>query len=408
MKKFYQLTAKERINSLLKDEALSEPEAAFLLKNMTQSNLIENYITDFKYPVGVLKNITIDNKNYLVPMATEEPSVIAAANNGAKQLGNIETEIKEPIATMGQIFFKEIDADLLDKIIVEKKEIIFELAKEGYPSIVKRGGGLYDFRIRKIANKYISFDYFVDTCDAMGANMVNTIGEYLVRNFFLKYFKEENVIGVILSNSGEMQIVEAKAKIKLDSHVSDKMVQLSEIANNDPYRAVTNNKGIMNGIGAVVLATGNDWRAVDSCVHEFASKSGKYCSLTKWEKEADELIGKIKIALPVGTVGGTIGSMTQAKVALSMLGNPNSHELRKILAAVGLAQNFAAMKAIVDGGIQKGHMKMQYRSLVGELTKDTKEQSQLLQMLEAKLKNKEKIDRSIVKKLLLEMRQDDK
>jgi len=256
----------------------------------------------------------------------------------------------------------------------EQKESLFIIANNAHPSIVKRGGGIRDIWVEEKSSDKEQFYIFyvsVDTQEAMGANMLNTILESLVSP--IEAMTEGESIMAILSNLATNSVVTAKCVLSpriLDTKttkgevVVDRIVLASEFSKADPYRATTHNKGIMNGIDSVVIATGNDWRAIEAGAHGFASLSGKYQPLTNWTKdETGNLVGTITLPLPVGTVGGSISIHPGAQFAHELLGHPSAVELAGIIASIGLAQNFAAVKALVTDGIQKGHMRLQAKSL---------------------------------------------
>ena len=337
--------------------------------------MIENYLFNYHLPLGVAVNLKVNNAEYVVPMAIEEPSVIAAASFGAKLLGNIQAETKERLL-IGQIIMTvQQSMAEIQQIIKENKANLLDIASQASASMVRRGGGPRDIWVEEKEHpnrNYISIYLSLDPCDAMGANVINTVLEALSPT--MESIIEGEVLMSILSNYQPQAVTIATAKVPF-AHLSkdkeeakslaERLEMASDYAWLDPYRATTHNKGIMNGIDAVVIATGNDWRAIEAGAHAYAVKDGQYRSLTKWKVnyEDESLEGSIEIPLQVATVGGTLSSHPTAKLALKMLNITSAKDLSNIIASVGLIQNFAAMRALVSEGIQKGHMRMQARAL---------------------------------------------
>lgn len=379
-KKFYQLSRDERL-TFLQDNGHLSLENRQELENMSldedvANHLIENQISELALPMGVVTDVLVNDKHYQVPMATEEPSVIAACSNGFKMLrknGGIQSKLAEGLLR-GQIVFMNVTNGTVIKERIERSSNeIFIQAEKSYPSIVKRGGGLKRIQVRQFPedDRYLSVDLLVDTKDAMGANILNSILEG-VANLFRQWFDEE-ILFSILSNYATESLVTATCTIPFASLsktgdlasgklIAEKIAAASKVAQLDPYRAATHNKGIMNGIEAVVLATGNDTRAVAAAAHAYAVKE-TYRGLSQWELVEDGLKGTIKLPLAIGTVGGAIRVLPKAQAALDILNVKTAKELAEIIAAVGLAQNLAALRALVTEGIQQGHMSLQARSL---------------------------------------------
>jgi hydroxymethylglutaryl-CoA reductase len=363
-KKFYQLSLSERLDQLnLSDEARKILEQKALADDIA-GNLTENQISEIEIPMGVCF-IKLDGKDYVVPMATEEPSVIAAANNGAKIAGNFTT-VKNERLMSGQIVFYDVkNPEELQSAIEARTTDIFSTAEEAYPSIYKRGGGLRGFEssIRQTkAMNFLSLDFSFDSKDAMGANIINTILEAISAKLRL-WFPEEKILFSILSNLVEHCQTEIQCEIpleKIGQETAEKIELASLYATLDPSRTATHNKGIMNGIESVVLATGNDTRGVNASIYAFASQTR---ALTTWQIKDDKLLGNIEVSLPVATAGGATHVLPKARVAHELLGNPDAKTLAAIIASVGLANNLAALKALVTKGIQAGHMVLQARSL---------------------------------------------
>lgn len=411
-KKFYQMSPAERLDFLdLKSETRQILEET-VLDAALADNLIENQISEFELPMGLAQNFVINGKKFLVPMVTEEPSVIAAASNGAKIAGNFQTVLSERLMR-GQIVFYDVDqADHLMQTIEENQAGIFRAAKEAYPSIIKRGGGLRQVSSRAFeAEGFVSVDFKVDVKDAMGANIVNAILEG-VANLFRTWFPEQKILFSILSNYATESLVKVSCEIPVErlskgnngQEVAEKIQAASRFSKIDPYRAATHNKGIMNGINAVVLATGNDTRAVASGIHAYASKEGSYQGLAKWDVRDGLLLGSLELPLPVATVGGAVKVLPKAQAALELLEITEAKELAQVMAAVGLAQNLAALRALVSEGIQQGHMSLQVRALA--MTVGAKDEE--ITILSEKLRREKVMNQAIAEKLLLEIRQNNK
>lgn len=411
-KKFYQMSPAERLDFLdLKSETRQILEET-VLDAALADNLIENQISEFELPMGLAQNFVINGKKFLVPMVTEEPSVIAAASNGARIAGNFQTVLSVRLMR-GQIVFYDVDqADHLMQTIEENQAGIFRSAKEAYPSIIKRGGGLRQVSSRAFeAEGFVSVDFKVDVKDAMGANIVNAILEG-VANLFRTWFPEQKILFSILSNYATESLVKVSCEIPVErlskgnngQEVAEKIQAASRFSKIDPYRAATHNKGIMNGINAVVLATGNDTRAVASGIHAYASKEGSYQGLAKWDVRDGLLLGSLELPLPVATVGGAVKVLPKAQAALELLEITEAKELAQVMAAVGLAQNLAALRALVSEGIQQGHMSLQVRALA--MTVGAKDEE--ITILSEKLRREKVMNQAIAEKLLLEIRQNNK
>jgi hydroxymethylglutaryl-CoA reductase len=411
-KKFYQMSPAERLDFLdLKSETRQILEET-VLDVALADNLIENQISEFELPMGLAQNFVINGKKYLVPMVTEEPSVIAAASNGAKIAGNFQTVLSERLMR-GQIVFYDVEqADHLMQTIEENQAGIFRAAKEAYPSIFKRGGGLRQVSSRAFeAEGFVSVDFKVDVKDAMGANIVNAILEG-VANLFRTWFPEQKILFSILSNYATESLVKVNCEIPVErlskgnngQEVAEKIQAASRFSKVDPYRAATHNKGIMNGINAVVLATGNDTRAVASGIHAYASKEGSYQGLAEWYVKDGLLLGSLELPLPVATVGGAVKVLPKAQAALELLEITEAKELAQVMAAVGLAQNLAALRALVSEGIQQGHMSLQVRALA--MTVGAKDEE--ITILSEKLRQEKVMNQERAEKLLREIRQNNK
>lgn len=347
----------------------------------TADKMIENVVGTFPLPLGLGLNFLINDKEYIVPMAVEEPSVVASASYIAKlvrEAGGFKTEATDRVM-IGQIQVVGCeDFTQAKQKILEEKETLIEQANAAYPSIVARGGGTIDLDVRILnedANsqyqQMLVLHFYINTCDAMGANIINTIMESLAPT--IERITGGKVYLRILSNFADRCLAKAVCVVppKLlasegfsGEEVRDGIVTAYEFAASDPYRAVTHNKGIMNGIDPVVIATGNDWRAVEAGAHAYASRHGQYTSMTKWSVDkAGNLVGELELPMAVGTVGGSINVHPMAKWSLKLLDVSSARELAQVIVAVGLAQNFGALKALVTEGIQKGHMALHSRSV---------------------------------------------
>jgi hydroxymethylglutaryl-CoA reductase len=334
--------------------SLSEAETsqlqAALPADLTET-FIENSAGSFGLPLGFAVGFNIDGTDTIVPMAMEESSVVAAACNGARIAGEFRTGATEPI-TIGQV---EIRAPASPEAFAANRKGWISLLNKQIPSMVARGGGVRDLTLRLVPARAV-IHIHLDTRDAMGANAVNSLCEFLGP---LAATALDGRLGLqILSNLSTERMAWAEARIPvaaIGEKVANNMVEANEFAVVDPYRAATHNKGIMNGIDPVVIATGNDWRAVEAGAHAYAGLDG-YRALTHYEIDGDHLVARIALPLSVGTVGGVTALHPTAKVCLKVLGNPSAQRLARIIAAVGLAQNISALRALSSEGIQAGHM----------------------------------------------------
>ncbi|MDQ7024777.1 MAG: hydroxymethylglutaryl-CoA reductase, degradative [Anaerolineae bacterium] len=398
---FYKNTLDQRIHTISQWANLSNTETNVLrnilsLSTEDASHMVENAIGTFSLPLGIGTNFLINNTDYLIPMAIEEPSVIAAVSNAARLFregGGFTTHSDEPIM-IGQIQLLDInDPEQAVQIICEHKHQLIEEANRVSGSIVARGGGAIDIETRIFTDTPIGSMVIIhllyDTREAMGANAINTAVEHLAP--FIEEITGGRVNLRILSNLTDKRKAYAEgmipAQILARNNVSGKQVVRSIVeagifAEIDPYRATTHNKGIMNGIDAVLIATGNDWRAVEAGVHAYAARSGTYSSLSKWWQDDDgNLRGSIELPLAVGTVGGATRVHPTAKVVMKILGNPSSRELAEIIATVGLAQNLGALRALATEGIQHGHMRMHARQLAVAAGASNEQVSQVAHLL---------------------------
>ncbi len=329
------------------------------------ANMIENVYTVMDYPVGIATNFKINGKDYLIPMSLEEPSVVAACSNGARYaLPDGFTAYSTESFMRGEIELYNVpDPDYAIIQILQNKEKILEMANTRSRTLSGMNAGAKSIELHYINNELI-VNLIIDVADAMGANIINTMLEY-VSGYI------EEITGAksnlrIMSNLTTERITYAYAKFdgkKLGADTVDRIIMANEFAKNDIYRATTHNKGIMNGIDAVLIATMNDFRAQEANAHAYASLNG-YGPLTDYRKDSNgNLIGSIKIPVAVGTVGGATRTSRKAMLAMKIMGISGSREFSTLLASVGLAQNFAALRALADEGIQKGHMKLHARNI---------------------------------------------
>lgn len=375
--KFYELSSMQRRQYYLNKGINFVDIDATELDRLDQ--LSENVVSKITLPLGVVQELIVNEQTYCVPMCTEEPSVVAAANHGAKffNLAGGTKCICQRQGIYGQIIC-EINSQFNLVMLQNKLPNIIEAVNQKFDSLIKHGGGL-----RKIET-FVKEDMLylrtlVDPADAMGANKTNLILEDISQRL-QKMTGISELLCAILSNYPS-QFVQAKVEIPLQlvgTHLATKIAKLSRIGQVDPYRAVTNNKGIMNGVDAVLLASGNDYRAVESACGVQASSDGHYTSLSKWQIEENKLIGCLTLPLAIGVVGGSISARKDVQQSFSLLGKVNAQQLANIIASIGLANNFAALYAITSRGINAGHMKLQARNIVAQLEADHNQKKQVL------------------------------
>ncbi|WP_162163912.1 hydroxymethylglutaryl-CoA reductase, degradative [Acholeplasma hippikon] len=365
---FYKKNVNER-KDVLKSLTLFDEALDIHAGDHTFNHIIENYITTYEVPLGIAPDFLIEGQKYHIPMATEEPSVIAGAAHAAKIIERnggfkIESISREMI---GQIIFKNIkDQETFKNTLLGIETKIFELAKIAHPQIHELGGGLRSYRVEIKEHNFVTLYATIDTLDAMGANTINTILERIAK--YVESTYQVETLMSILSNLAVSSVVKASVlldpkTLKFSDKIAESIHQAYLYASIDPYRAATHNKGIMNGITALMLATGNDTRAIESGAHAYASITGKYLPLTKWEVIDGMIKGTIEIPLALGTVGGSMGVLPKAKLARKILNVSSAKELMKVAACLGLAQNFAAIYALTTDGINKGHMRLHARNI---------------------------------------------
>ena len=368
---------------LLRAQALLSPEKQRSLEQDEQVSLAvadqlsENVVGTFSLPYSIIPELLVNGQDYTVPYVTEEPSVVAAASYASKiikRAGGFTAQVHER-QMIGQVALYQVaNPEQAQEKIASKKAELLELANQAYPSIVKRGGGARDLHVEQIKGEtdFLVVYLHVDTQEAMGANMLNTMLEAL-KPVLEELSQGQSLMG-ILSNYATDSLVTASCRIAFrylsrqkeqGREIAEKIALASQFAQADPYRATTHNKGIFNGIDAILIATGNDWRAIEAGAHAFASRDGRYQGLSRWtlDLEREELVGEMTLPMPVATKGGSIGLNPRVALSHELLGNPSAKELAQIIVSIGLAQNFAALKALVSTGIQQGHMKLQAKSL---------------------------------------------
>jgi hydroxymethylglutaryl-CoA reductase len=374
---FYKLPLEERLKIVAEFAELTEDEIALLKKvgNLElpiAERMIENVVGTMAYPFAIAVNFLINGKDKLIPMVIEEPSVVAAASNAAKWArakGGILTSSTGP-TMIGQIQLTNVRDPWNVKLkILEHKSELIRIANEQDPTLVSLGGGAKDIEVRVIdtpKGPMVITHIIVDVRDAMGANAVNTMAEAIAP--YIEDISGGRVLLRIISNLADRRLVRARTIIDKNEiggeDVVDRIVDAWAFASADPYRAATHNKGIMNGIIAVALATAQDHRAIEAGAHAYASRSGKYSPLTVWEKNSEgDLVGSLEMPMAVGLVGGAVKTHPIARIALKILGVKTADELGEIMGAVGLIQNLAALKALATEGIQRGHMKLHARNI---------------------------------------------
>jgi len=371
---FSQLNLKGRKDALRKIVDLNQEDFEILAGkkglNLELANyLVENVIGLFSLPLAVAPHFLIDGKDVVVPMAIEETSVVAGVSNAAKtirQSGGFQTQVISHLS-IGQIQFPKLsNPEKFQKIIEKNKKILISQANECIPGLVKRGGGVKKIELRVLerpdGGHMGVLHVLFHTCDAMGANLINQTCENLKPS--LQTLTGENINLCILSNLTDSKLVKASCEIEnMDGELAEAIEEATLFAKLDPYRASTHNKGIMNGIDAVLIATGNDWRAVEAGIHAYAALSGRYQAVSDWKYEGGKLKGTMSLPMALGIVGGVTRSHPTAKTALKLMQIESSEHLSRICAAVGLAQNFAALRALCAEGISYGHMKLHTSNL---------------------------------------------
>ena len=413
---FSKLTREQRFSRLVEMGAMNADDVKFLnqggIKDFSLAeNFIENVIGYFQLPLGVATNFCIDGQEFLIPMAVEETSIVAAASKTAKWVrenGEITTK------TLGHLIIGQIQIaqlknfeKLSSQIGLHKKSLIQEANTHVAHGIVERGGGVKDIEIRRLPRgdgfEMGIIHVLADPCDAMGANIMNQVCEFLKAP--IEELTGETVTMCILSNLVDTKLTQAQVRMRgIDADLARRITEASLFAQQDPYRAATNNKGVLNGIDPILIATGNDWRAVEAGVHAYAARSGQYRSITKWQYINDELVGTFVAPVVVGTVGGVTKLHPTAQICLNMLGVRNASELSRIMAAVGLVQNLGALRALTTVGIIEGHMKLHIKNLTLGAGASESEMPYVQNKLEEILKLKKRISLHNAVEVLTELR----
>ncbi len=389
---FYKRLPEERIEQVARQAELTEDETAILrgatgLDLSRADQMIENVVGLHILPLGIAVNFVVNGRDVLAPMVVEEPSVVAGASFAAKLIragGGFQATTTPP-EMIGQLQVLDIADPWSARFdLLAAREELLALADESDPVIVGLGGGARDLEVRVFEQTPVGpmlvVHLIFDCRDAMGANAINTACERLAPR--IEQLTDGRVLLRILSNLADRRLARARCTVPVESlafgdfsgdQVAQSIVEAWVFADADPYRAATHNKGIMNGVDAVVVATGNDWRAIEAGAHSYAARSGRYTSLSKWERDAEgNLVGTLEMPLAVGVVGGTIGVHPTTRVALKILGVQTGRELAEIIVSVGLAQNLAALRALATEGIQRGHMRLHARqvAIAAGATKD--------------------------------------
>lgn len=414
---FSKLSREERFQRLIDLGALNSDDILFLkqggIKELNLADkLIENVIGYFQLPLGVATNFNINGKDYVIPLAVEETSIIAALSKSAKwirQHGDIKTWVHGD-CILGQIQLANVrDFPRFARIFEENKLFFVEKANEDVAaSMVQRGGGVVDLTLRQLQRQdgkdMAVIHLTMNSCDAMGANIINQVLEYLKDP--IEQLTGEEVTMCILSNLNDQKLTTARVQLNnIDPELGHKLQEASLFAEMDPYRAATHNKGVMNGIDPVLIATGNDWRAVEAGVHAFAARSGHYQAITRWRYQDGLLTGELTAPIIVGTVGGVTSLHPTAKMCLRMMDIHSANELSQVIAAVGLVQNLGAIKALCTDGIIQGHMKLHIDNLLLVAGANENEMPMLKERLQQCLDINKRVSLNNARNLLAEIRQ---
>ncbi len=417
IKGFSKLNREERLKTLVQLGALTNEDVHYLEKGGLRDfslgeKFIENVIGYFQLPLGVATNFRIDNKDYLIPMAVEETSIVAAASKTAKWVrdnGSITTQVigDEIIGQIQLAVIKDLQG-FTEKILNKRLEFIEESNREVAFGLVRRGGGVRDIQVRSLVRpdgKMMAVIHvLMNPVDAMGANIINQVCEYLKGP--IESLTGEKVTMCILSNLVDTKITEAKVVMEnIDQDLAEKIQEASYFAELDPYRAATNNKGVLNGIDPILIATGNDWRAVESGVHAYAARDGQYRSITQWRKDGRHLVGTLRAPIIVGTVGGVTTLHPTASMSLRMLNVASANDLSRVIASVGLVQNLGALRALTTVGIIEGHMRLHIKNLTLGAGAEEKEIPFVQKKLEEILALKKRISLSNAIEVLKELRE---
>lgn len=408
---YSKLTREERLDRLksmahLSDDDLEVIEGKTPLDLDLAEHFVENLVGIFPMPLGIATYFRIDGRDLPIPMAIEETSVIAACSGTAKWIRSHEGTITTSTVgrtIIGQVQFPNVKAsDNVIEILRNKEKELLELANSVVPGLVQRGGGVLSTKIRRVSSEtgeMLVLHLYMDPCDAMGANLINQVCEAVKP--YLENWTGEKVGLCILSNLVDTKITRAEVRIPaIDPVVGRGIESASRFAEADPYRATTHNKGVMNGIDPVLIATGNDWRAVEAGVHAYCQRNGRYEPCTKWRMEGDTLVGRFEAPVVVGTVGGVTKLHPTAQVCLRILGVKHAEELSRIIASVGLVQNLGALRALSTVGIVKGHMSLHATNLAIAAGAKPSEMIMLRENLVGLLKREKTITMSRARELL--------
>lgn len=404
-----------RIKSLL--STLSEEERLVLKKSIFDdlelaNTLVENAVGYFALPLSFAPGININEDFYpVIPIVIEETSVVAALTKNielVRENGTVKASTKGQ-GSIGQIHFSKLsDFDQFKNKLNSQKSSLIEKANHGpAASMVHRGGGVKDIILRRITRpdglEMGIIHVIMDTVDAMGANIINQTCEYLCHD--IEEITGEKALMSILSNLNSEKITTIEITLNgVDADLAHRIAEASLVAQLDPYRAVTHNKGIMNGMDAVCIATGNDWRALEAGVHGYAVRDGQYRGISTWIASGTQLIGKLEAPISVGIVGGVTKVHPIAALAMKCMQVKSAQELSYIMGAVGLIQNLAALRALVTEGISKGHMRLHFKNLIKQTDASAEEQQKILQKLEEVFKNKRYVTATDVRNILKELR----
>jgi hydroxymethylglutaryl-CoA reductase len=413
---FSKLNKDERLKSLLDNGLLLKEDIEYLQRGGLRDTslgekFIENVIGYFQLPLGVATNFKIDGRDYAIPMAVEETSIVAAASKTAKWIrenGTIITSI-EGDEIVGQIQLNKVkNFSSFEALILSEKQRFIDLSNQEVAfGLVRRGGGVRDLRVRRLCRPdgadMAVIHVHMNAVDAMGANIINQVCEFLKQP--IEELTCEKVTMCILSNLVDTKLTKATVVIeKIDPELAEKIEEASLFAELDPYRAATNNKGVLNGMDPILIATGNDWRAVEAGVHAYATQNGQYRSITKWKRDGKSLAGTLEAPIIVGIVGGVTTLHPTAQMALRMLNIKSAGELSRLVAAVGLVQNLGALRALTTVGIIEGHMKLHIKNLTLGAGASEKEVPFVVKKLEEILELKKRISLSNAIEVLRDLR----
>lgn len=404
MTKFYELSPQLRLKAL--NDAVTAQDITTITTAISQSqleicnNLSENVIGGYVLPLAIVPDVTINNLSYNIPMVTEETSVVAAINKMAKLInacGKISTSTSKNIG-IGQIHITNAKPNTIDLINIHHKSWQEFANNNMLKSMRARGGGMIEICTKNLSNNNLVINCHIDTCDAMGANIINQTLEELAP--IIKNDLQCDLGIKILSNLTDKSLTTATIEITLEESIAEAIVEAYEFAAQDPYRACTHNKGIMNGIDAVLIATGNDWRAVEAAMHTFAQQK----PMSSWKIKNNTLIGELKAPINVGICGGITKVQPLAKTCLNILKVKSAPELAGIIAAIGLMQNLAALLALATKGICNGHMRLHIKNIIKELELDGVEAQTLTKVLTNNILNGKKITITSAKNELKKIR----